>query len=111
MRFAFPVLVLSLISFLVYGCVPKNIEYVKERHVEKWRKQGFECIDYDGWTGGFGVGPYGGSAVWCRLRRIPDNGVIYDGYIQRWGDELHVYGPKPVDGQVLNLGGAKVSVE
>lgn len=102
---------LILFGGLVYGCAPRNIEFVKASACAKWRAQGFECVDYEGWTFGFGFGPYGGSNVWHRLRKIPDNGVTYSGYIRRWDDELHVYGPTPIDGKTLNLGGAKVSVE
>ena len=76
-----------------------NLSYVKERAEEKWKKQGFEIVDYEGYnfgSGGFGTS-YGGAKVWHRLRKIPDNGVTYSGYLQRWGDEIHVYGRTAID--------------
>jgi hypothetical protein len=97
------VIVLLIFGFLVYGCSPKNVDFVKAGMTEKWRRQGYQCMDYDGWTAGFGIGHYGGSHVWCRLKRIPDDGILYDGWIERWGDELHVYGPTAVSGQTLNF--------
>ncbi len=76
-----------------------NISWVKARSSAKWRAQGFDVVDYEGYewgTGGYGT-TYGGAKVWYRLRKIPDNGITYSGYLKRWGDELHVYGPIAVD--------------
>jgi len=42
--------------------------------------------------GGYGT-KFGGAKAWYRLRKIPDNRFTYDGYLIRWGDEVHVYGP------------------
>lgn len=91
-----------LLLLLITSC-SGNIDYVKDRSVEKWRKQGFEVIDYEGYKFGlYGFGPYGGADVWYRLKKIPDNGLTYSGYIKRWGNELHVYGPKSVEGITPN---------
>jgi hypothetical protein len=96
MKFVFPILV--LLTLLCVSCGPFNVDYVKPRACAKWEAQGFECVDYEGWsTSGPGFGRYGGGQVWHRLRKIPDNGITYSGSIVRWGDELHVYGPKAAD--------------
>ena len=78
---------------------PSNLDWVKERAGAKWRDQGFEVVDHEGhqWgRGGYGT-PYGGAKVRSRLRKIPDNGITYSGYLVRWGDGLHVYGPIAVE--------------
>lgn len=84
----------------IAGCSAGNLEWVKERAPEKWEKQGFEVVDYEGYQwGAWGIfgSTYGGASVHHRLRKIPDNGITYSGRLVRWGDELHVYGPEAVD--------------
>jgi len=78
---------------------PCNLDYLKENAESKWRKQGFEIVDYEGhqWSfGGFGT-TYGGAKCWHRLKKIPDNGITYSGFLRRWGDEITVYGPNALD--------------
>ena len=80
------------------GCSSGNLDYVKEHGEDKFRSIGFEPTGYEGYRFGFwGLNNYGGAEVWWRLNKIPDNGISYTGYIQRWGDELHVYGPIATD--------------
>jgi len=80
------------------GCSYGNLDYVKERASEKWAKQGFEVVDFEGYQWGLGgIGPYGGAKVHHRLKKIPDNGITYSGHLVRWGDNLDVYGPTAVD--------------
>ena len=76
-----------------------NKEWLKENAASKWEKQGFEVVDYEGWQFSFGIPytEYGGAKVWHRLRKIPDNGITYSGFLKRWGDEIHVYGPSAAD--------------
>lgn len=99
--------VASVVNVLVLvGCVlffaigsSGNLSWVKERAEEKWQAQGFDVVDYEGYqfgSGGYGL-PYGGAKVWYRLVKRPDNGITYSGCLVRWGDELHVYGPKACD--------------
>jgi hypothetical protein len=40
---------------------------------------------------------YGGACVFYTLKKIPDNGILYEGCLQRWGDELHLYELQAVD--------------
>lgn len=97
MRF---ILVITALVALFFGsCNPSNKDYVKASAAEKWRAQGFEVVDYEGYQWGWGIRGtnYGGAQVWHRLKKVPDNGITYSGYIQRWGDELHVYGPFAAD--------------
>ena len=83
---------------LLVGCSSGNLDYVKEHGPDKFREIGFEPVGYAGFNWGFwGFNNYGGAEVWWRLEKIPNNGISYTGYIIRWGDELHVYGPSATD--------------
>lgn len=96
--------VLVVWSFVVYGLFvgsSGNLDYVKEKGPEKWQEIGFKTAGYDGYTWGvWGFNSYGGAKVYWTLKKIPDNGIAYSGYIQRWGTELHIYGPKAIDQQI-----------
>lgn len=94
----FATIFFSFFAWFLVGSAT-NVEYVKQLAEEKWRKQGFEVVDYEGysWSGGGYWTPYGGGKVWHRLRKIPDNGITYSGFIVRWGDELHIHGPTAID--------------
>jgi hypothetical protein len=82
-------------------CTADNASYVKERGPEVWRSVGFEPVGYEGYTFGLGVGEYGGAKVWWTLKKVPDNGLTYSGYLQRWGSEIHVYNQKPIEGNLV----------
>ena len=100
MNWGISIFVGVVILLLVQTCSSGNLDYVKERADDRWRAQGFEAVDYEGYSWGmFGRwgNPYGGAHIWHRLKKIPDNGITYSGSIQRWGDELHIYGPKAID--------------
>ncbi len=85
---------------LLQGCSSSNLDYVKERGEARWREYGMEPIAYEGYQWGAVVPwstTYGGAKVWWRLKAVPDNGITYSGHLQRWGDELHIYGPVAID--------------
>jgi len=87
-----------VIILLLVGCSPGNLDYVKKHGPDKFREIGFEPVGYEGYQWGkWGFNDYGGAKVWWRLNKIPHNGITYSGYIQRWGNELHVYGPNATD--------------
>lgn len=84
------------------GCAPStaNLDDVKEHAADIWKQAGFSIIGYEGFEYGTTwccSSLKGGAAVWYTLRRIPDNGIIYHGYIQRWRDEYHIYNIKALD--------------
>ena len=94
---AIPLAILAVLLWFIgsWG----NKQWLMERAEVKWNKQGFEVVDYEGFQlgcGGWGT-PYGGAKVHHRLRKVPDNGITYSGFLVRWGDEVQVYGPKAVD--------------
>lgn len=84
--------------FGLSGCGSANREYIKERAEQRWEEVGFRVIGYEGYQWGFWIGgKWGGACVWYMLEPVKSNGIHYSGYLQRWGDELHVYGPKAID--------------
>jgi len=91
-------MVFVILGLMLVGSL-QHKEFLKSNATEKWVKQGFEVIDYEGWQLGFGIvgTSYGGARVWHRLRKIPDNGITYSGSLLRWGNEIHVYGPDAVE--------------
>lgn len=75
-----------------------NVEYVKEHAAATFDQSGFEIIGYQGYQMGGIIGKtYGGANVWYNLKRKPDNGIVYEAALQRWGDEIHIYNLKALD--------------
>ena len=92
--------IISYVAILcgLVGCSSANLQEVKAAACDKWQSVGYECIGYEGFQWGFwGAFGYGGAHVWHALKREKAPGIIYSGSIQKWGDELHVYGPKAID--------------
>ena len=105
------ILILLFVGSIFYNCKsglimnhsPRNLEYVKQHAEVRWSEMGFSIVGYDGFNWGdcwFKV--YGGAKVWYILERIPNRGypnneITYSGYLQRWGDEIHMYGLKAID--------------
>jgi hypothetical protein len=87
-----------LLCICFVGCSSANLDFVKEHGEEKWKSIGWTPVGYEGFEWGMlGVFGYGGAKVWWVLKQTPDNGITYSGYLQRWGNELHVYGPRAID--------------
>lgn len=86
-----------LFSLLIGGCSSVNLEETKSEACNTWKQAGYTCVGYEGYQWGlwFG-GNYGGAKVWNTLER-KNTSVIYSGYVQRWGDEYHIYGPIAID--------------
>lgn len=82
---------------LISGCSSGNLDYVKQHAEQRWNDYGMEIISYEGYQWGFwGFNDYGGAHVWYRLKH-PKNDITYTGFLQRWGDEIHIYGPNAID--------------
>ncbi len=93
------VILVIVVSLFFSGCFyPANLDYVKDRAEQRWKEMGFEIVGYDGFQWGFVPWPsYGGAKIWHVLKRIPDNGITYGGYLQRWGGEIHMYKIRAID--------------
>ena len=85
---------LMLIAALA-GCSASNVPDIKNHAAETWRQAGFQVVGYEGYQ--YGSAQTWGGCVWYTLRRIPDNGITYDGCIAKWGDEYHIYALTALD--------------
>jgi hypothetical protein len=86
-----------LFSVALAGCGSSNVDDVKAHAPEVWKQAGFEVIGYEGYENGHCWFSYGCGHVWHTLRRAPDNGVTYHGYIEKWGAEYHIYSLTALD--------------
>lgn len=87
---------LTIIATLT-GCSSANLDDVKAKACDTWKQAGYTCVGYEGYQWGFGVGNYGGAHVWHSLKRDANPTVIYSGYVQKWGNEYHLYNVTAVD--------------
>ena len=98
---------LLIIGAVVYNCItgilfdisPRNLEYVRQKSTERWMQLEFDVVGYDGFQWGLCFAKkYGGAKVWYVLRKKHSNDdIIYVGYLQRWGNEIHVYNLRAID--------------
>ena len=88
--FAMIIVVLSMVWVFPKPTYKDEVEDIAE---ERWSELGFEVVGYDGFTwGAIGMFGYGGAKVWYVLKRKGDSSdIIYGGYLQKWGDEYHMY--------------------
>lgn len=83
---------------MLSGCGYANLDNIKQEAPVVWEQAGFRIIGYEGFQWSFWLGGrYGGAHVWYTVRREPDNGIIYHGFIQRWGSEYHLYNIGAID--------------
>lgn len=87
---------LILAIALLVGCSSNRVDDIKAHAEARWRELGFEVVGYDGYQLG-GPGACWGGAVWYILRKIPDNGITYGGYLCKWGNEYHMYSLYAID--------------
>ncbi len=90
--------VFVLVVFCIY-CSFRNIGAIKCNAGQTWSANGFKIVGYQGYEPGpfIPFTSYGGALVWYTLKKVPDNGILYDGSLQRWGNEYHVYRLGAVD--------------
>lgn len=86
-----------MVLMLLAGCSASNVPDVKQHAPATWKQAGFDIIGYEGYTRELCFFDYGCGHAWYTLRRIPDNGIIYHGYLERWGDEYHIYNLTAID--------------
>lgn len=85
---------LIYILFLSSGCGSGNLDYLKANADKRWEELGFTVVGYQGYEWGiWGIfgSRYGGAKVWYELKKNPDNGITYYGFLWRWGDEIRAY--------------------
>lgn len=93
-------LFIALSLLAATGC-SRNVDWVKERAETRWKELGYSEVVYEGYS----LSPLCGGDVWYQVKRADSPGIVYSGYLCRWGDELHLYGPKVISGSQFNLKG------
>jgi hypothetical protein len=93
------IICIALLVIILGGCSYGNIDDIKQHAPTVWKQAGFEIVGYEGYQVWFGLPytSYGSAQVWYLVKRIPDNGVTYHGWIQKWGKEYHIYELKALD--------------
>ena len=84
-----------VVATLIYfgGCNYNNVDRVKSQSTNTWSKAGFSIVSYEGYQIGNIYGNPGGK-VWYVVER---NGLVYEGFLSKWGDEYHIYCLKPLN--------------
>lgn len=72
-----------------------NVDSVKERAADVWADNGFEVVGYEGYRRSICWFDYGCGRVWYTATN--DSGIVYHGFVERWGDEYHLYNLSAVD--------------
>lgn len=83
------------VNALVFGA--SNVGYVRERAESVWQTNGFEVVGYQGYERSMCWFDYGCGNVWYTLERRGGEGIVYEGALQRWGDEIHLYSIRAID--------------
>jgi len=86
------VLLLVTVLLAAAGCT-RHVAEVKAQAPRVWQEAGFAVVGYEGYQ----WDPFCGGDVWYLLRKIPDNGVTYHGYLCKWGGEFHIYNLQALD--------------
>lgn len=85
---------LVLIFLLLLTSCTYNVEYVKSIAPEFFNKSGYEIVMYEGYEGAFSIC---GGDVWYQFKR-PGSPIIYNAYLCKWGNEIHLYSIKALNG-------------
>ncbi len=85
------VFAVCLVSF--FGCSKKDLDVTKEVASDVFNKNGFELVAYEGYQ--YTIFPFS-AKVWFIVKRS-DDPTIYNCYLQKWGDEYHIYDIKALN--------------
>lgn len=87
------VLLIALLVFGLFKAGYRNVGMVKQHAETTFEQVGYEVVGYQGYE----WSPLGGGMVWYVLHKKPDNGVVYQAAVEKWGDEFHIYYLKAID--------------
>ncbi len=90
-------ILICALALALTGC-SGNVRYVKAHATERWAELGYTVIAYEGYNWSIC-----GGNVWYSLKRLDSPGAVYTGALCKWGDELQVYGPTVVSGDLRGL--------
>ena len=81
---------------ILSGCSAGNLDDVKKNAEKVFADNGFEITGYQGYQWGLAPWPgYGGAYVWYTIQK--NNGITYQAFLSKWGDEYHLYGLSAID--------------
>lgn len=72
------------------------VDDIKLHAAQAWRGAGFQIVGYEGYENA-GLGSCWGGKVWYTVKRSEDHGVLYHGFICKWGNEYHLYSITAID--------------
>jgi len=92
-------LILAAIVISLTGCSSSNLSETKKNAKKTWGEMGFNVIGYEGYQYGFGIVgvKFGGAKVWYTLEKKGNDNIVYSGFLQRWGDEYHMYSIRSIN--------------
>jgi len=86
-----------LVTFLlIFGIVKighRNVEITKQNAQKTWAAAGYEVKGYEGYQ----WSPLGGGDVWYIVERKGKPDITYHGFLQKWGNEYHIYKLRAID--------------
>jgi hypothetical protein len=92
--------VIAMLGLLaLFGC-GRNVDWIKERAPARWAELGYHIVGYEGYSWSLM-----GGDVWYALKRTDSPGVLYTGFLRKWGGELHMYNVSTISGNQFNLTG------
>lgn len=94
----------ALLLVFLFFPTSSNNAYIQDHANEVWAQSGFEVVSNRGYTLSPSCSDYGGANRYYLLKRIPDNGMLYNGVLSRWGDEIHIQGVEAVEKGLLANG-------
>lgn len=85
-------ILIGMSVLLLAGCA-RNIEEAKRCAPDAAKAMGFELAGYTGYN----LTVIYGGLVWYNLKKVPDNGIVYEAAFSPWGGECHVYNLRAID--------------
>lgn len=89
---------LSIVVLLMLMGCSRNVAFLKESGPQYLNDQGFKIIAYEGYKNSIT-----GGHVWYLLQRSDSPGIIYNGFIEKWFEEIHLYNLKAISGNQINI--------
>ena len=91
-------LIATALLLSLQSCGYGNLEYVKENAKETLADSGYTILGYQGYQmqAVIPFTTFGGAAVWYTVENKKTN-VTYELFLQRWGDEVHIYSLSAID--------------
>ena len=87
---------LLLLGVLATSGCSMNLEDTKDNAETTLSALGYEVVGYEGYTLDFK-----GAQVWYIVKR-ENSPILYNCFLQKWGDEYHFYNIRQISGQTLH---------